>query len=512
MTVKIYLPRDSTALALDAEKVRMAIVAEARRLGMSLEIVRTGSRGMFWLEPLVEVQTADGRVGYGPVQEADVPALFASGFHVGSTQHPLSLGPVERLPYLKGQERLSFARLGVVDPLSLNDYLRHDGYQGLQKALGMSAAVIIKTVTDSGLRGRGGAAFPTGLKWKTASETKASQKYVVCNADEGDSGTFADRLVMEGDPFSLIEGMTIAAVAVSATKGYIYVRSEYPHAVAALDAAIQTARNAGYLGEDILGSGKQFDLEVRKGAGAYICGEETALLESLEGNRGIVRSRPPLPASRGLFNQPTIVNNVLSLSSVPVILQRGAEFYRDFGMGRSRGTLAIQLGGNIKYGGLIEKAFGITLREVLFDYGGGSASGRPIKAVQVGGPLGTYLPESHWDIPLDYEAFSAAGAVLGHGGIVVHDDSADLAQLARYAMKFCAIESCGKCTPCRIGSTRGVEIMDKIIGGNGSTQQVQLLRDLCDTMVHGSLCAMGSMTPLPVLSALDHFPDDFRVS
>ncbi|WP_088709697.1 complex I 51 kDa subunit family protein, partial [Noviherbaspirillum denitrificans] len=392
----------------------------------------------------------------------------------------------------------------------LGDYLRHDGYRGLRAALAMSPAAVVQTVTHSGLRGRGGAAFPTGAKWKTVLDTDADRKYVVCNADEGDSGTFADRLVMEGDPFALIEGMTIAAFAVSATKGYIYVRSEYPHAIAILEAAIQTARNAGYLGVDVLGSGKQFDLEVRKGAGAYICGEETALLESLEGNRGIVRARPPLPAVRGLFNQPTIVNNVLSFTSVPVILHRGAEFYRDFGMGRSRGTIAIQLAGNIKHGGLIEKAFGVTLREVLYEYGGGTASGRPIKAVQVGGPLGAYLPERHWDTPLDYEAFSAIGAVLGHGGIVVHDDSANLGRLARYAMEFCAVESCGKCTPCRIGSTRGVEVIDKIIGSNGGMQQIELLRDLCDTMVHGSLCAMGSMTPLPVLSALDHFPNDFR--
>jgi len=510
VTIKIFLPRDSSALALGAEKVREAIVSEARRLEVSVEIVRTGSRGMFWLEPLVEVETAAGRVGYGPLREADVPGLFAGGFHLGSTQHPLSLGLVEQLPYLKRQERLSFARAGLVDPLSLGDYLRHDGYRGLRAALAMPVAEIVRAVTESGLRGRGGAAFPTGVKWKSVLDAGAGQKYVVCNADEGDSGTFADRLVLEGDPFALIEGMTIAAVAVSATKGYIYVRSEYPHAIATLEAAIQTARNAGYLGEDVLGSGKQFDLEVRKGAGAYICGEETALLESLEGNRGIVRARPPLPAVRGLFNRPTIVNNVLSFSSVPVILHRGAGFYRDFGVGRSRGTLAIQLAGNIKYGGLIEKAFGVTLREVLYEYGGGTASGRPIKAVQVGGPLGAYVPQSRWDTPLDYEAFSAIGAVLGHGGIVVHDDSADLARLARYAMEFCAVESCGKCTPCRIGSTRGMEVIDKITGSNAAAQHVQLLRDLCETMVHGSLCAMGSMTPLPVLSALEHFPEDFR--
>jgi formate dehydrogenase iron-sulfur subunit len=311
-------------------------------------------------------------------------------------------------------------------------------------------------------------------------------------------------MVMEGDPFLLIEGMAIAAHAVGADAGYIYVRSEYPHAIATLQAAIATAEEAGYL------SG--FKLHVRKGAGSYVCGEETALLESLEGKRGIVRAKPPLPAVSGLFGRPTVINNVITLASVPVILAKGADFYKDFGMGRSRGTLPLQLAGNIQRGGLIELAFGATLREILYDYGGGSASGRPIKAVQVGGPLGTYLPESQWDTPMDYEAYAAMGAVLGHGGIVVHDDTADLAQLARYAMEFCAIESCGKCTPCRIGSTRGVEVIDKIAGA-GTTQareqQIHLLRDLCDTMLHGSLCAMGGMTPYPVLSALNHFPEDF---
>ncbi len=373
----------------------------------------------------------------------------------------------------------------------------------------LTSSAIVDIVTESGLRGRGGAAFPTGIKWKTVLNASAQPKYVVCNADEGDSGTFADRLLMEGDPFVLIEGMTIAALAVGATKGYIYVRSEYPDAIATLNQAIEIAYSHGYLGANILDSGKQFDLIVRKGAGAYICGEETSLLESLEGKRGIVRAKPPLPALEGLFGKPSVVNNVISLASVPVILAKGASFYKDFGMGRSRGTLPIQLAGNIKHGGLIELAFGVTLREVLYDYGGGSASGRPIKAAQIGGPLGAYLPESQFDTPLDYEALVAIGAMLGHGGIVVHDDTADMTRLARYAMEFCAIESCGKCTPCRIGSTRGVEVMDKIIAKKDRPQQVVLLRDLCDVMLHGSLCAMGGMTPYPVLSALKHFPQEF---
>ncbi|MGF7229731.1 MAG: formate dehydrogenase beta subunit [Candidatus Saccharibacteria bacterium] len=509
MSITVYVPRDSTALALEANEVAAAIVAEAGRRGQEITLVRNGSRGMFWLEPLVEVSTAQGRVAYGPVTPEDVGSLFDADFLRGG-QHRLGQGLTEEIAYLKNQERLTFARVGITDPVSLDDYLAHEGYLGLQNALAMQSADIVQEVLDSGLRGRGGAAFPTGIKWKTVLGAQSGQKYIVCNADEGDSGTFSDRMVMEDDPFMLIEGMTIAALAVGASQGYIYVRSEYPHAIAALNQAISTAYSQHYLGENILGSPHTFHLEVRKGAGAYICGEETALLESLEGKRGVVRAKPPLPAIEGLFGKPTVINNVISLASVPIILARGAAFYKNYGMGRSLGTLPMQLAGNIRHGGLVEKAFGVTLRELLMDFGGGTASGKPIRAVQVGGPLGPYLPESLFDTKLDYEAFAAVGGMLGHGGIVVFDDTVDMAKQARYAMEFCAIESCGKCTPCRIGSTRGVEVIDKIVAGHADKiQQIHLLRDLCDTMVNGSLCAMGSMTPLPVLSALDHFPEDF---
>ena len=507
MTVTIYIPRDSAALAVGADRVARRIADEAAVRGIDIQLVRNGSRGMFWLEPLVEVATPAGRVAYGPVTVDDVAALFDAGLPEGGA-HALNLGLTEEIPYLKKQERLAFARMGLTDPLSLTDYQAHEGFAGLRQALAMPSADIVQQVLDSGLRGRGGAAFPAGIKWKTVLGTQAAQKYVVCNADEGDSGTFSDRMTMEGDPFMLIEGMTIAGIATDATQGYVYIRSEYPHAIATMNEAIARARQAGFLGTDILRSGKTFELEVRKGAGSYVCGEETALLESIEGKRGIVRAKPPLPAITGLFGKPTLINNVITLASVPVILARGAAFYRDFGVGRSRGTLPIQLAGNIKHGGLVERAFGVTMRELLFDYGGGSASGRPIKAVQVGGPLGAYVPESQWDVPLDYEAYAAFGGTVGHGGIVAHDDTADLSTLARYAMEFCAIESCGKCTPCRIGSTRGVEVIDKIRANQNRQQQVILLRDLCNTMVNGSLCAMGGMTPFPVLSALNHFPED----
>ena len=507
--MKVFVPRDAAALSLGAEAVARAISEYADAHNLRLTLVRNGTRGMTWLEPLVEVESARGRIAYGPVTPAEVPGLFAADFLSGGP-HPLCQGLTEEIAYFKQQQRLTFARVGVVDPLSAADYVAHGGYAGLKQALTLTPAAIVQAVLDSGLRGRGGAAFPTGIKWKTVLDAPAPQKYVTCNADEGDSGTFADRMLMEGDPFCLIEGMTIAGIAVGATQGYIYLRAEYPHAYRTLKAALEDAYRGGFLGANLLDSGRRFDLEVRLGAGAYICGEETSMLESLEGRRGEVRVRPPLPAIKGLFGQPTIVNNVISLSSVPVILEKGAAYYRDFGVGKSRGTLPIQLAGNLKRGGLVERAFGVTLRELLYDYGGGSASGRPLRAVQVGGPLGAYIPASQFDTPVDYEALSAIGALLGHGGIVAFDDTVDMAQMARYAMEFCAEESCGKCTPCRIGSTRGVELMDRILQGEPGDANLDLVQELCETMLHGSLCGLGGMTPFPVQSAIKHFPEDFR--
>jgi len=506
--IKVYVPRDSSALSLGADRTAKAIAVEAAKRGITIEVIRNGSRGIFWLEPLVEVATDKGRVAYAPVQPKDVPSLFDADFLHGGA-HALNLGLTENIEWLKKQQRLTFARVGITDPVSLEDYLAHDGYKGLKNALKMTGAEIVRAVTDSGLRGRGGAAFPTGIKWNTVLGCNAEQKYIVCNADEGDSGTYSDRMIMEDDPFVLIEGMTIAGVAVGANMGYIYLRSEYPHALKTLNEAIAKAEKAGYLGEKICGTNHTFKLKVRRAAGAYICGEETSLLESLEGRRGQVRFKPPLPAIEGLFGKPTVVNNVISLATVPIILDKGAQFYADYGMGRSRGTLPIQLAGNIKHGGLVELAFGATLRELLYDFGGGSQTGKPIRAVQVGGPLGAFLPESQFDTPLDYEEFSKILAVLGHGGIVAFDDTVDMAKMARYAFEFCAIESCGKCTPCRIGSTRGVEVIDRIIAGKDHSKNIQLVRDLSDTMFNGSLCALGGMTPYPVLSAINHFGEDF---
>lgn len=507
--MRIYVPCDSAARSVGADEVAERIVALA---GPGAEIVRTGSRGMLWLEPLVEVETAQGRVGYGPVAPDDVDGLVAAGMLDGSAP---GLGPVEELPWMRRQQRLTFARVGVVDPRSADDHERHGGLAGLRAALAMTPADVVEEVTASGLRGRGGAGFPTGIKWKTVLGAEADIKFVCCNADEGDSGTFADRMLMEGDPFTLIEGMTIAAHAVGATEGYLYIRSEYPDAIATMRAAIETARLRGWLGERILAHEFDdiefsFDLHVRVGAGAYICGEETSMLESLEGKRGTVRAKPPIPALSGLFGRPTVVNNVLSLAAVPVILAKGAAAYAALGTGRSRGTSVFQLGGNVARGGIVETAFGITLGELVEELGGGGASGRPVRAVQVGGPLGAYLPVEKFDLPMDYEEFAAAGAMVGHGGIVVFDDTIDMSAMARFAMEFCAEESCGKCTPCRVGAVRGVETIDRIRAGEDRNANLVLLDDLCELMTDGSLCAMGGLTPMPVRSAVKHFGEDFQ--
>jgi formate dehydrogenase iron-sulfur subunit len=508
MSVRVYVPCDAGALAVGADEVVVALRQAAKARGIDIEIVRNGSRGLYWLEPMIEVATAQGRVAYGPVGASDIGGVLDAPL-IEAGDHPLRLGLTDEIPWLKRQTRLTFARCGVVDPRCLDDYRAHDGYRGLERALALGSAGVVAAVVESGLRGRGGAGFPTGIKWRTVAETEAPQKYIVCNADEGDSGTFADRMIMEGDPFVLIEGMTIAGIAVGASQGYVYIRSEYPHAVAAMEAAIAIARGAGLLGVNVAGSGQAFDMEVRVGAGAYVCGEETSLLESLEGKRGIVRARPPLPAHKGLFGRPTVINNVLSFASVPVILDRGGAFYRDFGVGRSRGTMPIQLAGNVKHGGLYETAFGLTLGELVDDIGGGTFTGRPVRAVQVGGPLGAYFPRALFGTPFDYEAFAARDGLIGHGGVVVFDDSVDMARQARFAMEFCAIESCGKCTPCRIGSTRGVEVIDRIVEDRDRAANLAVLEDLCHTMKFGSLCALGGFTPFPVMSALTHFPEDF---
>jgi formate dehydrogenase iron-sulfur subunit len=495
--IRIFAPSDSVAVACGIEPVLAALRAVAAKAGMPLEVTRTGSRGLHWLEPLIEVERGGVRLGYGPLKVADVDARILQG-----GTHPLFLGPVEALPGLKLQTRLLFARCGVIDPLSHADFVARGGMKGLERARTIGREQVIAEVTASGLRGRGGAGFPAGIKWTTVAGAKGERKFVVCNADEGDSGTFADRMLMEGDPFSLIEGMAIAAFAVGAGKGYIYSRSEYPQANLTLAAALEIARAQGVLG-------RAFDIELRIGAGSYVCGEETALLESIEGKRGQVRAKPPLPAHAGLFGMPTIVNNVLTLASVPWILAQGGAAYQAMGHGRSRGTMPVQLAGNVKRGGLYEVPFGLTLGQIVDGIGGGTASGRPVRAVQCGGPLGAYFPRSLFDTVYDYESFAARDGLIGHGGIVVFDDTVDMVRQARFAMEFCSIESCGKCTPCRIGSVRGMEVVDRILAGHEVERNIALLEELCETMKFGSLCALGGFVPYPVLSAVRHFPEDF---
>ena len=504
MTI-IYVPDDSAARSVGAELVANEIDRIARDRNIEVQIRRNGTRGALFLEPLIEVETQTGRIGYGPVTVADVPSLIDADFLNGG-KHKLGIGLVEDHPWLANQDRFTFHRIGKIQPLSVDDYKSFHGFEALTIALTKQPQELVSEILASGLRGRGGAGFPAGIKWRTVLEADSDQKYVVCNADEGDSGTFADRILMESDPFTLIEGMAIAALAVGATVGYIYIRSEYPDAVNRMNSALDIARKSGYLGTNICGSHRAFDIEIRVGAGSYVCGEETAMLESLEGKRGVVRAKPPLPALSGLFGKPTVINNVLTLASVPEIIRRGGVEYQTRGVDRSRGTQVFQLGGNVKHGGIIELAFGITLRELIEKFGSGTASGRPLKAVQVGGPLGAYLNSEQLDVSLDYESMLEINAMLGHGGVVVFDQSVNMLKQARFAMEFCAEESCGKCTPCRIGSTRGVEVIDRIIAGEDRENNLDLLNDLCELMTEGSLCAMGGLTPLPVRSALVNFP------
>jgi len=502
--MRVFVPCDSAALSVGADEVAAAIA----RIDSTIEIVRNGSRGALWLETLVEVETPTGRIAFAPVTPQDVQSLFDADFLHGGA-HPLSLGKTDEIEWLSSQDRVTFARLGIIDPLSLDAYCAHGGLVGLRKALELTSEGLIDEVTDSGLRGRGGAAFPAGIKWRTAAQATSDQKYICCNADEGDSGTFADRMLIEGDPFTLIEGMTIAGIAVGATQGIVYLRSEYPYAIATLQKAIDIARADSWLGKSVLGTTHSFDIQIRVGAGSYVCGEETAMLESIEGKRGIVRAKPPLPAVEGLFGKPTIINNVLTLATVPMILAQGAAAYKARGVGRSLGTQVFQLAGNIARGGIVETAFGITLNELVNTYGGGTLTKRPLRAVQIGGPLGAYFSTAQFETPMDYESLISAGGMLGHGGIVVFDDTVDLAVQAKFAMEFCAIESCGKCTPCRIGSTRGAETIDLIIQGVRVDENKKLLLDLCEVMTDGSLCAMGGLTPMPVKSAMINFPSDF---
>ena len=508
MTMRIFVPDETVACSLGADAVA-DVVAKSIDGRLDAQLVRNGSRGLFYLEPLVEVETEGRRYGFANLDATAARDLFAVG--LPSISDERCIGPVDDVPYLARQTRLTFARAGLTQPLSMDDYVAHGGWRGLGRALQLSPQQIVDEVRVSGLRGRGGAAFPAGIKWQTVLDAPGQTKHVVCNADEGDSGTFADRLLMECDPYQLIEGMAIAGIAVGAQRGVIYLRSEYPKAHVVLTEAIARAREGGFLGSGICGSDVVFDIEVRLGAGAYICGEETAMLESIEGKRGMIRAKPPLPALSGLHGQPTVVNNVLTLAAATTIMADGGEAYASFGTSDSAGTMPFQLAGNVARGGLVEVPFGVPLTRLVDEFAGGSASGRPLKALQLGGPLGGYLTPADGDVALDYASVAARGSMIGHGGVVCYDDGTDMAAMAEFAMHFCAIESCGKCTPCRVGSTRARELIGHVRDGDSVQQNLALLEELMETMELGSLCALGGLAPMPVRSLLRLFPEEFTV-
>jgi NADH-quinone oxidoreductase subunit F len=520
-------------VAAGAQDTLAAIESELDRRGLTASVSRVGCVGMCSYEPMVEVRAATGkRLCYGGAISETVPEIFASYFDgeplrnavvvgevmpetalVGdrSLQSLAFLDPAERLriPFQEGQLRVVLSNCGLIDPESVDDYLATEGYLGLEIALSMAPEAVIDEVIRSGLRGRGGGGFSTGTKWKLARQTPRWPKYVICNADEGDPGAFMDRSTLEGDPHSLIEGMIIAGYAIGARAGYIYCRAEYPLAIRRLEIALKEARELGLLGEHILGSDFSFDILIKEGAGAFVCGEETALMASIQGERGQPWPRPPYPAVSGLWGQPSNVNNVKSYAYVPRILRLGADWFRSLGTEGSSGTAIFALSGMVNRTGLIEVPMGLTLGEIIYEIGGGIPGGRKFKAVQTGGPLGGCLPEAYLDTPVDFDSLRAAGAVMGSGGMVVADETTCMVEFAKYFMKFVCDESCGKCPPCRIGSTRMLEILERITSGQGELEDLDRIREIAEGMQKGSLCALGQLAPSPVLSALRHFEEEF---
>jgi NADH:ubiquinone oxidoreductase subunit F (NADH-binding)/Pyruvate/2-oxoacid:ferredoxin oxidoreductase delta subunit len=493
---------------LQDELVKQGLVEEVQ----VLETSRIGDPETEGLDLMVYPEA----VHYTKLTLDDVPFLVEEQFLKGriAEQYIRETKRVidEELSAPKTKEvRIVLRNIGEIDPLNIEDYIARDGYMALGKVLTeMTPEETIQEVLDSGLRGRGGAGFPTGLKWRFIRNAEGEQKYMICNADEGDPGAFANRRVLEGDPHSVIEGMIIGAYAAGASQGYIYCRAEYPIAVRTMKTAINQARNFGLLGNDILGSGFSFDLEVRMGAGAFVCGEETALMASIEGQRGEPRPRPPFPAQKGLWEQPSNINNVETYSNVPQIILKGAEWFASLGYKKSTGTKTFSMAGDVKNTGLIEVPFGITLREIIYDVGGGIKEDKKFKAVQTGGPMGGCLPESHLDLHMDYEALAEAGSILGSGGLVVMDEDTCMVDIARFFMEFTQDESCGKCTPCRIGTRRILEILTRICEGKGKPDDIDTLRYLCDQINENSLCGLGKGAPNPVKSTLEHFLDEYE--
>jgi len=502
--IKIFIPNETSANSVGAQYIYEVISKLINN--NNIEIIRNSSWGAFWLEPYIEIEKEGIRrgVSYRNVDLSDLTTIedFFIDFN---KREPFD---IQSIDFIKKQNRLVFSRIGHHDPLDIDSYKNTKGYKSLLNSLKIGPQETINTIKRSGLTGRGGAAFPTGIKMQTVFDQDNPIKYLACNADEGDGGTFSDRLVMESDPFSLIEGMTIAAYAVGASKGYIYLRSEYPLAKTFLLQAIEIAIENNFLGKNIQNSDFDFNIDLRIGAGSYVCGEETAMMESIEGRRGLVRSKPPLPAISGLFKKPTLINNVVTLATIPMLLDSDEDDFSKIGSNKSMGTMPFQLSGNIKHSGLIETRFDISLEELVRDFGSGTKSGNPIHAIQIGGPLGIYLSSSMLNTSLTIEALQELKGSIGHGGIIVFDNTVDMAEQAKFAMEFCVKESCGKCTPCRIGSVRGVEIINRLQKNKANADDANLLNDLCETMEATSLCAMGGMTPNPIRSIIEFFPNE----
>ena len=503
----------------DSEKLIAKMKEELAKVGLDKEVnvVRTGCFGLCALGPIMIVYP-EGSF-YSRVKVEDIPRIVEEHLKGGKVVKELlydetvdgdRIKSLSETTFYAKQKRVALRNCGVINPEDIKEYIAVDGYKALNKVLTeMSREDVIKCVTDSGLRGRGGGGFPTGLKWKFAAANQADQKYVCCNADEGDPGAFMDRSVLEGDPHVVIEAMAIAGYAIGATQGYVYVRAEYPIAVKRLSIAIQQAREAGLLGDNIFGTGFKFDLDIRLGAGAFVCGEETALMTSIEGNRGEPRPRPPFPAVKGLFGKPTILNNVESYANIPRIILNGAGWFAAMGTEKAKGTKVFALGGKIKHTGLLEIPMGTTLREVVEEIGGGVPNGKKFKAAQMGGPSGGCVPAEHYDVPLDYDNLIAIGAMVGSGGLIVMDEDSCMVDIAKFFLEFTVDESCGKCTPCRIGTRRLLEILEKITSGNGTMEDLDKLEELCYYIKANSLCGLGQTAPNPILSTLRYFRDEY---
>ncbi|MBS3781342.1 MAG: NADH-quinone oxidoreductase subunit NuoF [Candidatus Thermoplasmatota archaeon] len=502
----------SCGIAAGASEIYDELMDTLEGKDVDPQVDKVGCMGMCHNEPIVEIDDENGRYTYGNLEVEDVENLVEDHLieHV-PYEDKLITGPEEEYDYFSNQRKVVLRNSGEINPESIEEYMDAEGYEALEKALDMDPQEIIDTIKESNLRGRGGAGFPTGMKWQFAKDAKGDEKYIICNADEGDPGAFMDRSVLEGDPHAVLEGMIIGAYATGASKGYIYCRAEYPVALKRLDIGIKRAREKGFLGEDILDSGFSFDIEIKEGAGAFVCGEETALMHSIEGERGMPRPRPPFPAQQGLFDKPTNINNVETWANVPWILRNGAEEFSSMGTDESGGTKVFALAGKVKRGGLVEVPIGTTLREVIFDVGGGIEEDKEFKAVQLGGPSGGCLPKEYLDTPVDYETLTDAGAIMGSGGMVVMNEDDCMVNVAQYFLDFTQEESCGKCTFCRVGTKRLLEMLDSFSKGEGSSEDIEKLKEMADKIKKHSLCGLGQTAPNPVLTTLRYFEDEYEI-